>query len=161
MAEDAERVRPLPPPAICSERVFHYAILDESVGNTSGHRLKTFDGEEFEGIPRLAICRREDTAAFTIYCCTADWEALAVLTASDTVEAAKRQAEHRYPGSSVKWVEVHFTEEDVSRYLDEIWGDLRCSFCGKRPDQDIESIVEAKDGSARICDKCIAEFSRK
>jgi hypothetical protein len=77
--------------------------------------------------------------------------------------AAKTRAEHIYPGSSAKWVEAHFTEEDVTRYIDEIWADFQCSFCGKRldRDRDIESIVEARDGNARICDKCVAEFSRK
>jgi hypothetical protein len=163
MADDTEPFSPEPPPALCSERVLHYAVLDESVGYIAGHRLKSFDGEEMGKVPCLAICKGKETTKFTTYCCERDWEPLAVVSASDTVETAKGRAERIYPGSSAKWIEAHFTEEDVIRYLDEIWANFQCSFCGKRMDRDrdIESIVEARDGNARICDKCIAEFSRK
>ena len=160
MADDAEPLSPVPPPAQGSERVLHYAVLDESVGYT-GHRLKSFDGEELGKVPCLGICQGRDTPKFITYCCGSDWEPLAVLSASDTVETAKGRAERIYPGSSAKWVEAHFTEEDVGHYLDEIWADSRCSFCGKRPDQGIESIIEAPGNNARICDKCVAEYSRK
>jgi ClpX C4-type zinc finger protein len=157
MANDPE---PFPPPAICSERVLQYAVLDESVGFNSGHRLMFVDGKELGKVPRLAICAEKKTSKFLIYYCDGYWRSIGV-SGHDSVVAAKRRAELIYPGSSAKWVEAHFTEEDVTRYLDEIWADSRCSFCGKRPDQGIESIVEAKDGNARICDKCVVEFSRK
>jgi hypothetical protein len=157
MSDDTE---PFSPPAICSKRVLHYAVLDETVGFNSGHRLVFVDGKELGKVPCLAICQEKNTSKFLIYYCDGDWDPVGA-SEYDTVEAAKRRAERIYPGSSAKWVEAHFTEEEVTRYLDEVWADLRCSFCGKRPDQGIESIVEAKDGNGRICDKCIAEFSRK
>jgi hypothetical protein len=118
------------------------------------------DGKELGKVPRLAICEEKKTSKFSIYYCDGDWGPIGA-SGHDSVAAAKRRAELIYPGSSAKWVEAHFTEEDVTRYLDEIWADSRCSFCGKRPDEGIESIVEAKDGNARICDKCVVEFSRK
>lgn len=160
MADDAEPLSPAPPPALSSERVLHYAVLDETVGFNSGHRSIFVNDKELGRVPYLAICQREKASTFSLHFCESDWQLIAV-SLSETVEAAKRRAEHIYPGSSAKWVEAHFTEEDVRRYLDEIWADLRCSFCGKRPDQGIESIIEAPNNTARICDKCVAEFSRK
>ena len=149
MADGTEPPSTVPPPAVCSERVLHYAVLDETVGFNSGHRLVFIDGKELGKVPCLAICQKKKASKFLIYYCDNDWEPVGA-SEYDTVEAAKGRAERIYPGSSAKWIEAHFTEEDVRRYLDEIWTDLRCSFCGKRPDQDIESIIEAKDGNARI-----------
>jgi hypothetical protein len=157
MADDTE---PFPPPAICSERVLHYAVLDESVGFNSGHRSIFVNGKQLGRVPYLAICQGNETRKFVVHFCDADWQPVGV-SVNDSVEAAKERAEQIYPGSLAKWVEAHFTEEDVTRYLDEIWADCRCSFCGKRPDQGIESIIQAPDNTARICDKCVADFSRK
>ena len=47
----------LPPPAIASDRVLYYAILDKSVGYTSGHGLQYVDGNDIGKVPFLAICR--------------------------------------------------------------------------------------------------------
>jgi len=160
MSDVAEPSSPVPPPALGSERVVHYAVMDESVGFNSGHRLMFIGGKELGKVPCLAICEEKKNSKFWMHYCDDDWGSIGV-SGHDSVVAAKRRAELIYPGSSAKWVEAHFTDEDVERYLDEIWADSRCSFCGKRPDQGIESIVEAKDGNARICDKCIAEFSRE
>jgi hypothetical protein len=164
----ADHAEPFPPPAICSERVLHYALLDDTVGYNcdaavdyiSRNRLKSFEDKEFGKAPCLAICQGKDIPQFIAYYCDSDWELLG-LSVHDSVAAAKTRAEHIYPGSSAKWVVAHFTDEDVERHLEEIWADSRCSFCGKRPDQGIESMIEAPSGNARICDKCIAVFSRK
>src|ERR1700726_622487 len=123
----ADDTKPFPPPAICSERVLHYAVLDESVGFNSGHRLMFIGGKEVGKVPCLAIC--EEKNSIWMHYCDGDWGSIGV-SGHDSVVAAKRRAELIYPGSSAKWVEAHFTEEDVTRYLDEIWTDLRCSFCG-------------------------------
>jgi hypothetical protein len=40
-----------------------------------------------------------------------------------TVAAAKRRAEHIYPGSTACWVEANFTDEEANRYLNELFGD--------------------------------------
>jgi hypothetical protein len=160
VADDAEPFSTAPPPAVCSERILYYAVLDESVGFNSDHRSIFVNGKQLGKVPYLAICQEKKASKFLIYYCDSDWEPVGA-SEYDTVEAAKRRAERIYPGSSAKWVEAHFTEEDVTRYLDEVWADSRCSFCGKRPDQCIESIIEAPGNNARICDKCVAEFSRK
>jgi hypothetical protein len=157
MADDTE---PVPPPAICSERVLHYAVLDETVGFNSDHRSIFINGKQLGKVPYLAICRGKDAPKFNTYYCNGDWQPDGH-SAHASIADAKQRAEYIYPGSSAKWVEVHFTDEDVMRHLDEIWADSRCSFCGKRPDQGIESIIQAPGNNARICDKCIAEFSRK
>lgn len=140
--------------------MLHYAVLDETVGFNSGHRSVFIGGKELGKVPCLAICQEKKASKFLIYYCDSDWEPVGA-SEYDTVEDAKRRAERIYPGSSAKWVEAHFTEEEAARYLDDIWADSGCSFCGKRPDQGIESLIEAPGGNARICDKCIAKFSRK
>jgi hypothetical protein len=83
MADDTE---PFPPPAICSERVLHYAVLDETVGYNcnaavdyiSRNRLKTFEDEdkEFGKAPCLAICQGKDIPQFIAYYCDTDWNFL-------------------------------------------------------------------------------------
>ncbi|HYK65680.1 MAG TPA: hypothetical protein VEY94_12095 [Patescibacteria group bacterium] len=157
MGDDSE---PLPPPAIGSERILHYAVLDESVAFNTDHRLMFIDGKAIGKVPYLAICAEEKTSKFLIYYCDGDWGPIGV-SAHDSVVAAKKRAELIYPGSSAKWIVANFTEEDVARYLDGIWADSRCSFCGKGGDQGIDSIVEAENNNARICNKCIEKFSRK
>ena len=160
MTDDTEPPTAVPPPAVCSERVLHYAVLDETVGFNSDHRSIFVNGKQLGKVPYLAICQGKVPPKFNTYYCNGDWQPDGH-SAHDSIADAKQRAEYIYPGSSAKWVEAHFTKEDVTRYLDEIWADLRCSFCGKRPEQGIESIIQAKDGNARICDKCVAEFSRK
>jgi hypothetical protein len=49
------------------------------------------------------------------------------------------------------------TAQEVARYLDEVWGNQRCSICGKQPDQ-VERLI-TKNG-VRLCDTCIQEFHR-
>jgi hypothetical protein len=41
-----------------------YAVLDESVGYTVGHRLFFVDGKEIGKVPRLAICKDKDSGLF-------------------------------------------------------------------------------------------------
>jgi len=85
-----------------------------------------------------------------------DWSSRAV-SRHDAVSIAKKRAERIYPGSSASWMEAHFTEEDVTRYLAGVFGDLRCSFCGKRPEETLTATFEG-DGNAWIRATCIAEF---
>ena len=53
----------------------------------------------------------------------------------DSVAGAERQAERIYPGSTTSWSDSHFSEAEVTEYLDELWKDSQCSFCGKTPDE--------------------------
>ena len=144
-----------PPPAIASERVLHYAFLDDSVGFNAGHKLIFIDGKELGKVPRLAICQAKKSSEVSLFYCDDDWDFVGV-SVHDSVAAAKNRAERLYPGS-VKWVEANFTQEEVGLYLDQVWASFRCSFCGKTPDQELNAIFEG-DGNARICDRCVVEL---
>ena len=136
--------------------LLHYAILDESVGFNSGHRLMFRDRVEIGRVPCLAICQDKDSPQFMLYYCDSDWSPVGIAS-YDTVDAAKRRAERIYPGSASCWVEAQFTEEDANRYLNERLADSRCSFCGKHPGETLAAIFEG-EGNARICSNCVREF---
>jgi hypothetical protein len=114
-----DQVPTTPPPIICVDDcvLLHYAVLDNSVGYNAGHGLMFVGGKEIGRVPCLAICRDKQSPQFNLYYCDSDWSLIGV-AAYETVEAAKRRADRIYPGSSASWVEAHFTEEDVKRYLD-------------------------------------------
>ena len=147
---------PGPPPVVCSDRVVEYAVLDDSVGFNSGHGLFFVDGKEIGRVPCLAICQARTAPEFVLFFCDSDWSMLGVAT-YDSVANAKKRAERIYPGSSARWVEAHFTEEEAIRYLNEIWADQICSFCGKRPDETLTTTFQG-NGSVRICGKCVARM---
>jgi len=86
--------------------------------------------------------------------CSGDW---AVLGAAEycSVAEAKNSAERIYPDLATHWIVAHVTEQEAARYLDEVWSDQLCSFCGKRRDQ-IEQLISKND--VQICDSCITEF---
>jgi hypothetical protein len=149
-----------PPPIICvNDRVLlHYAVLDESVGYTAGHGLFFVGGKEIGRVPCLAICQNRDSSRFTLYYCDSDWGLVGVGTDYESVVAAKRRAERIYPGSSARWIEANFTEEDVARYLDEAWSGEQCSFCGKKPYETVARFFGTNE-NARICADCIVQFN--
>ena len=62
MADGTEPLSTAPPPALCSARVLHYAVLGQefSVGFNSGHRLVFIDGKELGKVPCLAICHEKE-----------------------------------------------------------------------------------------------------
>lgn len=145
-----------PPPVLNSARVLAYAILDESV-SYSGHSSLFVDGKELGPVPCLAICQVRGEAEVLLFHCGGDWS---VLGTSDypSVADAKRRAERIYPGISTRWIEARVTEEEAARYLNESWGDERCSFCGKTPEQ-VGHLISKNN--VCICDSCIAEFHRE
>ena len=147
-----------PPPIICvNDRVLlQYAVLTDSVGFNAGHGLLFVGRNEISRVPYLAICRDKESKQVTLYFCDSDWAPIGIVP-SESIEAAKRKAERIYPGSSACWLEAHITEEDANRFVEETWAAQRCSFCGKLPDDRL-SIFEGS-GNARICDKCIQQFS--
>ena len=124
----------LPPPIIMvNDRLLvHYAILNDSVGFNSGHRLMLRDGVEIGRVPCLAICADRDSPQFMLYFCDSDWKPLGI-DSYISVDAAKRRAERIYPGSIPCWTEARFTEVDAERFREEEFAELRCSFCGKKP----------------------------
>lgn len=83
-----------------------YAVLDESVGYTSGHGLLFVDGKEIGKVPCLAICKNKQSGLYTLYYCDSDWSATGVATNYESVESAQRRANRIYPGSSMKWMQA-------------------------------------------------------
>ena len=157
MAEPART----PPPIICvNDRVLlEYALLDDSVGFRDGHGLVFVDGKEMGKVPCLGICSEKESQQVTLYFCDADWRPVGIAGA-DSIAKAKIRAERIYPGSSARWIQAHFTGEDVSRHLEESFAGLRCSFCGRRPDETVAATFEGT-GNTRICGECIARFYRE
>jgi ClpX C4-type zinc finger len=146
---------PAPPPVLDSARVLHYAVVDDSVGYT-GRDLLTVGGVEIGRVPCLAICKNEGERKVLLFHCDHEWTVLGC-SRHDSVEAAKRWIERNYPGLSSRWIEAQFTDAEVDRYLEELYGEDHCSFCGKRPDQ-VDQMIAG--GNARICDRCIGELHK-
>jgi hypothetical protein len=142
-----------PPPVLDCARVIEFAVLDESVGY-SGRTLLFVDGKELGQVPCLAICEGKKHEDVLLFHCDRDWTVLGC-SAHGSVGEAKDRAEHIYPGLSARWVDAHVSDEEAERYLDEMFRDDRCSFCGKRADQ-VERLIQKDE--ARICDRCIDEF---
>jgi hypothetical protein len=146
-----------PPPAIGSDRLLHYASLDDSVSVMPNHGLLFVDGQEIGKVPCLAICQSKHSSDVVLYYCERDWNSLAV-SVHDSVANAKRRAERIYPRSFQRWVEANISEEDAANYLDELYKDFRCSFCGKRGDLANQMFGGDNNSSVQICDECVAEF---
>ena len=142
-----------PPPVLDCARVLEYAILNDSV-SFSGKTLLFVDGKELDRVPCLAICQNLNEAEVLLFHCDSAWTVLGI-GGYDTVSAAKSRAERIYPGVSSCWVQAHVSEGEASKYLDEMWGDQRCSFCGKRPDE-VGQIFGR--GKSYVCSNCISEF---
>jgi hypothetical protein len=142
-----------PPPVLDCARVLEYAVLSDSV-SFSGRTLLFVDGKELDRAPCLAICQKLNEADVLLFHCDSEWEVLGA-GGYPSVADAKGRAERIYPGVSGCWVQAHVSEADASNYLDEMWGDERCSFCGRRPDEVPQMFAK---GKAYICAKCITKF---
>jgi hypothetical protein len=147
------RTLPKPPPVIANARVLEYAVLDSSV-HYSGHSLLFVDGRELGPVPCLTICQELKDARILLLHCERDWTVLGTVEFA-SVAQAKDRAERIYPGVAARWIEMQITEQEALKYLNESSSDLRCQFCGRRPDE-VEQIIEK--GGSRICDSCIREF---
>jgi len=147
------RSSPVPPPVLDSARVIEYAVLDKSV-IYSGHSSLFVDGRELGPVPCLAVCQPLEGASFLLFHCDTDWTVLGAAEYPSVAEA-KIRAERIYRGISGRWIDAHVTEQQVKRYLDEVWSDQRCSVCGRRPDQ-VEHLITKNN--IHICDSCIREF---
>ena len=143
-----------PPPVIASARVLQYALLDSTV-EYSGCTSLFVGGKELGQVPCLAICQDKPTPEILLFHCAKDWNWLGC-SAHQSVDAAKIRAEGIYHGVSRLWIDANISELESEQYLDELWGETKCSFCGRRPDQGVEKLL-GKDG-VRICDRCVNEF---
>lgn len=144
---------PKPPPILANAHVLEYAILDSSV-HYSGHSSLFVDGSELGPVPCLVICQELKAARILLLHCERDWTVLGAVEFASAAQA-KDRAERIYPGLAARWREMQITEQEALKYLDESSSDLRCTFCGRRPDE-VEQIIEK--GGSRICDSCIKEF---
>jgi hypothetical protein len=145
----------MPPPVLDCARVLEYAVLDQSI-SYSGHSYLFVDGKEVGPVPCLAICQNLQDPEILLMHCDREWTVLGI-AAYDSVTTAKDRAAHIYLGVSTHWIETGVTEQEASKHLDELWGDKRCTFCGRRPDE-IEQLISGE--AARICNICIEEFYR-
>jgi hypothetical protein len=145
-----------PPPVLSCARLLEYAVLDNSVGY-AGRTFLFRGGTEVGRVPCVALCENKSTSADAVFLflCGEDWSDLGCSGFPSAAEA-RDWAERTYPGISTRWVQALVSEEDAERYLDELFGDARCSFCSRRPDQGVEKLL-GKD-SAFICDRCVNEF---
>ena len=145
-----------PPPVLSCARLLEYAVLDDSVGY-AGRTFLFVGGKEVGGVPCLALCEDKSVSAVAVLLFLCDEESSDLgCSGFGSVTEARDWAERTYPGISSRRVQARVPEEDAQRYLDELFGDSRCSFCGRRPDQGIETLL-GKD-NVRICDRCINEF---
>lgn len=88
------------------------------------------DKKELGPVPCLAICKNLEDDEILLFHCSEDWDVLGAVFYNSVAEAEKR-AERTYPGVSSHWIEPHFTDEQVSKYLAELSAEQRCTFCGK------------------------------
>jgi hypothetical protein len=142
-----------PPPVLDHGRVLEYAVLNDRV-EYSGHSLLFVDGKEVGPVPRIAICQSLNNPDIVLLHCDNDWNVLGAGIFNSAGEA-KSRAEKTYPGVATCWIKSHFTNEQVSKHLEEIWNGLHCVFCGKMP-YEVERLIE-KSGVG-ICDSCIEEL---
>lgn len=147
-----------PPPAIGSDRVIAYAIVDKTVHFTGEQRL--FVGDKLLGrVPRIAICKslRKDLKDYLILFCSKSWQALGVAGAK-SLPLAKREVERYYAGISDKWVTVNTSERMAKRWLTEKYPEDVCSFCGQLS-YEVEAMFPAP--SAVICSTCVEAFANE
>ena len=150
----AKRRRPIrkPPPVIDCARVLCYARINKFVGY-AGRALLFVDGKELGRVPCMAICESQKIGILLFHCCR-NWKTLGC-SGHESVAAAKKKAESIYPGLSSRWIAAGVTKKRARQFLDGLWGDLRCGFCGKRPGE-VRQLFSRRD--AKIYDACLDRF---
>jgi hypothetical protein len=148
-------------PVIDCARLLHYAIVDGTV-QFPGRTLLFVDGKELGQVPCLAICENKKLSEVLLFHCDSEWNRLGC-SAHPSVAEAKARAERIYVGISARWVDAGISERTPDAFLDEQFGNERCSFCGKRPDEINQMILrrDQRNHEVRICDLCINEFYKE
>jgi hypothetical protein len=145
-----------PPPAIGSDRVIMYAVIDKYVHFTGKQRL--FVGGKLLGrVPMIAICRsfQKDIKDYLVIFCSKKWKVLGV-TGAKSLLLAKKEVERYYIGVSEKWVTVRTSEKDAKRWMAAKYPDEVCSFCGQMS-VEVEAVFPA--ARAAICSSCVQTFA--
>ena len=126
----------------------------------SGRTLLFVDGKELGQVPCLAICENKKLAEVLLF----DRDSGTPWAARHpSVAEAKARAEGIYAGISTRWVEAGVSEQTAEACLNDQFGNERCSFCGKRPDE-VDPMILKEDQrkhEVRICDRCINEFYKE
>jgi hypothetical protein len=130
-----------------------YAFVDDISYRRSGSLI--VNGKLLEHVPRLAICINlgEDKATMLFHC-DVNWNVLGSAGGDDIAEL-KESAEKNYPGVRARWVDLNTRIEDALRYYDEASGNLKCSFCGRRPFE-LERLIQGNN--AAVCGPCVEKF---
>jgi hypothetical protein len=144
-----------PPPALAGCRVEQFAIRTRAI-KFAGRTNLYIDGKELGAVPRLAICRGRD--GIELIHCDRQWKVLGSSGVYASVREAKQRAERIYPGISRVWQKTGFTNRPVTRFLNQIGDNLKCSFCGKSW-HEVQQMITAKTKKVAICDGCVREMS--
>jgi hypothetical protein len=73
------------------------------------------------------------------------------LSAHDSVPRAKARAESVYHGVASRWIDANVTEQMAEEYLKQMFGDVQCCVCGRRP-HEVNSLTQGDSGF--ICERC-------
>ena len=143
----------LPPPVIDAARVVAFATIGaERAFNPE--RLLFVGGVQLGRVPGLAIVEGLDDKDFSILFCDEQWQSVGIVDAK-SIDDAKDHAGTFYPDIRDAWQTAPYGPTDVEKFIEENYGSLRCSFCGKLPFQ-VAALFEAE--SARICDACVRQY---
>ena len=149
-----------PPPIIGTNdrRLLCYAVLDKAVGYNPDHGRLFVGGKPIWRLPCLAISEDKNSSEFTLCCCKRDWSPVGI-AGCRTVAGAKTLAERIYRGSSACRTKAsRFSLVDRKKHLDKAFADMRCSSCGKRPDETISGEGFSGKNKARICGDGVRKF---
>jgi len=153
MMDGMADIESVSPPILDSAKVLCYALIPDSVEFT--RTLLFIDGVEVGRVPRLAICQYRNTSEVLLFHCDGEWNVLGC-TGLDSMEKAKQRAERTYPGIGSHWIESAYTQEEVDRCLEELFGEKRCSFCGKSPPE-FENPKFIGQAGVWICEPCVRQ----
>lgn len=147
-----------PPPAIGSDRVIAYAVIDKDVRYTGEQRL--YAGDKLIGrVPRIAICKslQKGMSGHLILFCSKSWRVLGIASAN-SLAAAKKEVERHYIGLADKWIAVNTSEKTAKHWLAEKYPQDVCHFCGQLS-YEVEAMFPSP--KAVICSSCVEAFSEE
>jgi hypothetical protein len=133
--------------------VLEYAVLRRNV-RYSGHSSLYVKGKELGPVPCLAISQPVDGTEILLMHCDRAWNIIGV-SEYNSVPEAEQRAEQIYSGISACWVKSDLNEAEARKFLQEQNRELKCSFCGRGPNE-VNQLVNK--GSVRICNLCIVEL---
>jgi hypothetical protein len=145
-----------PPPVLSCSRVLCYVHIEKSTAYR-GRTLLFVDGKELGRVPCMAICEENRTDGVLLFHCSRNWKVLG-MSAHKSITTAKEKADWIYPELRKHWRPSYVTKTQARRYLEKSWGDLFCSFCGRRP-HEFERLFGKR--SPHICGDCVEEFYKR